>query len=87
MKLSYCCETWTFTKKQYERIERVHMQFLRRLVRGGMARMSSRDEIKKAKEAFKMVPMMHEERTRINWAWKHTNENILAMRRAETIQQ
>ena len=34
-RLCYCCETWTLTKTLYERIEKVYMQFLRRMVRGG----------------------------------------------------
>ena len=85
MRLCYCCETWTLTQKQYQRIEKVHLQFLRRLVRGGMARKSSRDEIEKAKEALKQG--VDGEQTEINWAWKHTNENILNMCHTETIQQ
>ena len=49
-RLCYCCETWTLTQKQYERVERVHIQFLRQMIRGGMARMSSRKEIENAKK-------------------------------------
>ena len=86
MRLCYCCETWTLTQKQYQRIEGIHMQFLRRLVRGGMARKSSQEEIDKAKEALKNG-VTDEEQTTVNWAWKHTNESILAMCRAETLQQ
>ena len=84
-RLSYCCETWTLTKTQYERMERVHMQFLRRLVRGGMSRKSSRDEIKKAKEAMK-DGVEDEEITNINWAWKYSNEDILNICHAESLQ-
>ena len=86
MRLSYCCETWTLTQKQYQRMEGVHMQFLRRLVRGGMARKSPQEEIERAKEALQNG-VTDEEQTTINWAWKHTNESILTMCRAETLQQ
>ena len=85
-RLCYCCETWTLTKNQYERMERVHMQFLRRMVRGGMSRKSSRDQIKKAKEA-KKDGVEDEELIYINWAWKHTNEDILNICHAETLQE
>ena len=61
---------------------RVNIQFLRRMVRGGMSRKSSRDQIKEAKkDRVEDVNVTH-----INWAWKYTNENILYICHAETIQ-
>ena len=70
-RLCYCCEKWILTKNQYERMEKVHIQFL---VRGGMSRKSSH-QIKKAKEAKKDW-VEDEELIYINWAWKHTNEDF-----------
>ena len=37
-RLTYCCETWTLTKTQYSKINSVHTNFLRRLIRGGLHR-------------------------------------------------
>ena len=49
-RLCYCCETWTLTSTQYSRIDRVHMGFLRRMVRGGMSRLTSKEEIERARK-------------------------------------
>ena len=65
----YCCETWTLTQSQFDKVERAHIQFMRRMVRDGLARMSSKKEIELAKSENNME--------RINWAWKYTNEKIL----------
>ena len=62
---------------------RVNIQFLRRMVRGGMSRKSSRDQIKEGKKDG----VEDEDVTCINWAWKYTNENILNICHAETIQE
>ena len=68
-RLCYCCETWTLTQSQFDKVERAHIQFMRRMVRDGLARMSSKKEIELAKSENNME--------RINWAWKYTNEKIL----------
>ena len=68
-RLCYCCETWTLTQSQFDKVERAHIQFMRRMVRDGLARMSSKKEIELAKSENDME--------RINWAWKYTNEKIL----------
>ena len=71
---------------QFERIENVHMHVLRRMVRGGMSRKSSLYEIKKANEAMN-EGKEEEEMIRINWAWKHTKEDIFTICRAEKPQE
>ena len=76
-RLCYCCETWTLTNKQYNKIETVHTQFLRRMVRGGMVRLSSKKEIEEAKAAATIGDDSAMES--INWAWKHTNDKILSI--------
>ena len=53
-RLCFCCEIWTLTNKQYKQIETVHTQFLRRMVRGGTAHMSSKKEMEEAKAAATM---------------------------------
>ncbi len=58
---------------QFERIENVHMHVLRRMVRDGMSKKSSLDEIKKAKEAMN-GGKEEEEMIRINWGCKHTKK-------------
>ena len=70
-RLCYCCETWTLTASQMDHIESAHTQLLRRMIRSGMNRISSKKEIKAAKEAAK-----DGEHIEINWAWKYTNEKI-----------
>ena len=77
-RLCYCCETWTLTSTQYSRMERIHMGFLRRMVRGGMCRVSSNEKIEQAKK----------ERTteKINWAWKLKNIKIYEITKSTTIQ-
>ena len=67
-RLCYCCETWTLTQQQLQRIEATHMQFLRRMVRGGMERLTSKKRIKELKNEGN--------EDLINWHWKHTNEKI-----------
>ena len=69
-RLCYCCETWTLTNKQLNHIESAHIQLLRRMTRGGMERISSKQDIKAAKNDEEMV---------INWAWKRSNEQIIAI--------
>lgn len=51
-----------------DKIERAHIQFMRRMVRGGMVRTSSKKEIDLAKSKNDI--------DRINWALKYTNEKI-----------
>ena len=75
-KVCYFCETWTLTKTQYERMERV--QLVQRMVRGGMLRKLFRDEIKKAKKAMKDGVEDEE--------FKHTNEDLLNICHAEALQ-
>ena len=84
-RLCYCCETWTLTSKQYKRIETVHTQFLRRMVRGGMARMSSRKEIEVSKAATTIGDGSGMDS--INWAWKHSNDVILTICQTQKIEQ
>ena len=84
-RLCYCCETWTLTSKQYKRIETVHTQFLRRMVRGGMARMSSRKEIEVSKAAATIGDGSGMDS--INWAWKHSNDVILTICQTQKIEQ
>ncbi len=62
------------------------MQFLRPMVRSGMSWKSSHDKIKKVKEAMN-EEVEEEEIICINWAWKHTNEDILTICRAEELQE
>jgi hypothetical protein len=78
-RLCYCCETWTLTRNQYERMESIHVRFLRRMVRGGMSRVSSKDEIETAKK----------EKTAesINWAWKLNNCKIYDITKSTTLQE
>ena len=38
----YCCENWTLTNKQINYIEYAHIQLLRRMIRGGMERISNK---------------------------------------------
>ena len=75
-RLCYCCETWTLTSMQYQRLESVHMRFLRRMVRGGMSRVSSKEEIEKAKK---------ENDQEINWTWKLDNSKVLTITKAKPI--
>ena len=49
------------------------------MVRGGMARMSSKKEIDLAKNANDM--------DRINWAWKNTNEKILKLTKSVSMNE
>ena len=84
-RLCYCCETWTLTSKQYNRIETVHTQFLRRMVRGGMARMSSRKEIVVSEAAATIRDGNRMDS--INWAWKHSNDVILTICQTQKIEQ
>ena len=83
-RLCYCCETWALTNSQYKRVEAVHTQFLRRIVRGGMARMSSQKEIDEAKALEKSGDNSGIEN--INWAWKNTNERILMVCKTKQIE-
>lgn len=82
-RLCYCCETWTLTQRQYERVDTVHTQFLRRMIRGGMARMSSRKEIEEASKRSKEAGDNSTEE--INWAWKLNNKKILTVSKAEKL--
>ena len=50
-RLTYCCETWTLTKKQYSKINSVHTHFLRRLIRRGLHRKSSYADFLNARKA------------------------------------
>jgi hypothetical protein len=78
-RLGYCCETWTLTRKQYERMEAIHVRFLRRMVRGGMSRVTSKDDIETAKK----------EKTteNINWAWKLNNSKIYDITKSTPLQE
>ena len=78
-RLCYCCETWTLTRSQYAKIENTHIQFLRRLVRGGMARMSSKKEIELAKQ--------ENQQENINWAWKNNTERILEITKSSRVEE
>ena len=75
-RLCYCCETWTLTVKQMNHIESAHIQLLRRMIRGGMERRSSKQDIKAAKKG---------EDIEINWAWKFTNEIILSISKSPSL--
>ena len=77
-RLCYCCETWTLTSTQYSRMDRVHMGFLRRMVRGGMSRLSSKEAIEKAKKEGTTE--------NINWAWKNNNKKIYEITKTTPIQ-
>ena len=83
-RLCYCCETWTLTAKQFKRLETVHTQFLRRLVRRGMARLSSRKEIEQIQRSMKAGNTTQE--NGINWAWKHSNDKVRTMSKTDTLQ-
>ena len=74
-RLTYCCETWTLTQAQTNHIEAAHVQLLRRLVRGGMSRISSKAEIAEAKKKAKKGDKTDLEN--INWAYKYTNTQIM----------
>ena len=67
-RLCYCCETWTLSQKQLNRIKATHMHFLRRMVRGGMNRITLMKKIKELKNVGN--------EDEINWHWKHTNDKI-----------
>ena len=71
-RLTYCCKTWSLTQKQLKRIESTHIQLLRRLVRDGMSRISSTEDIRKAKAKAKKGDKGDLES--INWAYKYTNQ-------------
>ena len=51
---------WTLTNKRYKQIETVHIQFLRRIVRGCMVRMSSKKEIEEEKDADNLCDGKHQ---------------------------
>ena len=78
-RLCYCCETWTLTKTQYERMESIHMRFLRRMVRGGMSRVTSKEDIEAAKK--------DKTTEHINWAWKLNNIKIYEITKSTSLQQ
>ena len=82
-RLCYCCETWTLTKKQLQQVETAHINFLRRLVRGGMNRKSSQKEINEAKKRALKGDV--EDLNNIDWAWKFNNENILNLTKTPTM--
>lgn len=73
-RLCYCCETWTLTKRQLQQVETAHINFLRRMVRGGMNRKSSQNEIKEAKKCALKGEL--EDLDNIDWAWKFNNNKI-----------
>ena len=54
-RLCYCCETWMLSNKQLNHIESAHIQLLRRMIRGGMEPISSKQDIKAAKNDEEMV--------------------------------
>ena len=69
-----CCETWSLTQKQLSRIESVHVEFLRRMIRGGMSRKSTNEEIKVAmEEAISGERQLLEN---IDWSYKMNNQKI-----------
>ena len=76
-RLTYCSEIWSLTQAQMNHIEASHIKFIRKLVRGGMARISSRKEIKDAKEKAKNGDSSDLEN--INWAYRHTNKQIMSI--------
>ena len=67
-RLLYCCETWTLTQKQLSKIETTHVGFLRRMIRGGMDRRSSKNDIKIARVAAKAGD--HTVMDNIDWSYK-----------------
>ena len=73
-RLCYCCETWTLTKHQLQQIEAAHMNFLRRMVRGGMNRKTSQTEISEAKKRALKGEL--EDLVSIDWSWKFNNNKI-----------
>ena len=83
-RLCYCCETWTLTQKQYNRIEAVHFQFLRRIIRGGMAKKSSNKEIADAKLKSKKGGDQTALES-VNWAWKLNNDKIITISKTSKI--
>ena len=83
-RLCYSCGTWTLTQKQYSRVEAAHIGFLRRLVRGGMQRKSSANEIKVARTKAKHGASSDFDN--IDWSWKHNNNSILNIAQTATIE-
>ena len=59
-------------------MDRVHMGFLRRMVRGGMSRLTSKEEIEKARKEGTAE--------NINWAWKNNNNKIYEITKTTPIQ-
>ena len=53
-RLCYACGTWALTKHQYDCLESVHIGFLRRMIRDGMSRKSSKTEITNARKKAKL---------------------------------
>ena len=82
-RLCYCCETWTLTKSQLQQIESAHINFLRRMVRGGMDRRSSKKEIKEAKDLAKHGEV--DDLNNIDWAWKFNNNKIMQLTKTPTM--
>ena len=82
-RLCYACGTWTLTKKQYERFESVHIGFLRRMIRDGMSRKSTKKEILNARN--KAEHGENEDLERVNWEWKYSNNKILTITKAKSL--
>ena len=78
-RLCYCCETWTLTKRQLKRIESTHINFLRRMIRGGMKRKSTKEEIERAKE--------NSDWKDINWGLKITNISIMEISNTPSMEE
>ena len=78
-RLCYCCETWSLLKEQLNSLEATHMQFLRRMVRGGMERITSAKDMKKLKEEGN--------EDEINWKWKHTNAKIFNLTKTLSMEE
>ena len=82
-RLCYACGTWTLTQKQYDRLEATNMGFLRRMVRDGMQRKSTKAAISKARKNAEKGN--NEDLENINWAWKHTNETMLTITKTKPL--
>ena len=74
-RLTYCCETRSLTQKQLKCIEPTHIQNRRRLVRERISRISSTEDIRKAKAKSKKGDKGDLES--INWEYKYTNQHIM----------
>ena len=83
-RLTYCCETWTLTQKQYAKIETTHVGFLRRMIRGGMSRRTPQKVINAARKASKNGdPSLLEG---IDWSYRLRNNQIYHISKSMAMQ-